>query len=663
MVVAAGASDPIARNREAFRLHHPRVWAVLESLPPPSSRLVVDGDGKSNIDLGGTLLYPKPAEDWTAEQLDLYFAQPDRIGFANPSNCNLSPVSKRLLEKVRVWFADHGPRELSPYPLVDVGFAFLLGVGLGWAVREFVARDLARTMVLVEPIPELLLHSLAVVDWATVFEEAKAKEIDIFFVLGKQPNENVQTMEAFVQFKGQTFIEGSYAFLGYYSWAVAETRRLLNEKLQVHFLSSGFFEDELLMMGNTYGNLSRYSFRTIARRPYLEQKVPVFVVGSGPSLDADMEYIKKWRDRVILFSCGTSLGILLKNGLRPDLHNENENTPQLVKNLEDFHVQYGFQGITLVASTTVNPRVAALFERRWFYMRGGLSSSLLLHGGMEPIRGAAPLVANAAFAAMATMGFREVYLFGVDCGRRRDAGHHAKDAVYYGDDYDNYLPGESFELLETEFDRPVPGNFGGEALTTWYLDMSRASFTAVQGLFKADLFNCSNGARIDGAKPRHAASLSFRGAAGAAMPALALAERQLPAFAAGEFLDRQDLERHRDGHLRFAEAFGGMIDDALREDEGFMAFETRLLSFLDEKGKDFEAVLVIIKGTLRSMVRLGAFGGTRIADPGLRREFLRFFLEHYRKACLWMAGEAGIVMNEIVDRRTDLTPVGENQPE
>ena len=131
-------------------------------------------------------------------------------------------------------------------------------------------------------------------------------------------------------------------------WPLKEARTLLNERIKVFYLSSGFFEDEILMMRNTYYNLRGTAFRLVDRKRHRERSTPVFVVGSGPSLDRDIAAIKKWRDRAIVFSCGTAIGILLKNGIRPDLHVENENTFPLVKNLREFKRRYGFDGIRLV---------------------------------------------------------------------------------------------------------------------------------------------------------------------------------------------------------------------------------------------------------------------------------------------------------------------------
>ncbi|MCP5372638.1 MAG: motility associated factor glycosyltransferase family protein [Hyphomicrobiales bacterium] len=646
------------RNCAAFRARQPTVWALLETFAEPDSRLVRDGDTAVNIDLGEVRLYPKPAPDWSRAQVEAHVADPDHIGFSDPAHCNLSPISRRLLAEVRDHFAAHPQVAVAPAPVVDVGYGFVFGVGLGHHVAELVRRAACRYLILVEPVPEFLRHSLHAVDWEEIFSTAEGQGMELHFVVGADPEGSVLGIERVVFLRNQTFLDGSFALMHYLSWELRQAREILNRKIKTYYLSRGFFEDELLMTGNTYGNLRGGPFHVIGHKPYVEQKTPVFIVGSGPSLDAALPQIAKWADRVVIISCGSSLGILLKNGIRPHLHIENENTEPLVKNLQDFKAAHGLDGITLVASTSVRPEAGALFDRRWFYFRTHLSCTAIFNRGLRPLPGAAPLVANAAFAVATATGFRDIYLFGVDCGRRAEDGHHAGDAIYYDADYDNYLEGEGLELLETEFTRTVPGNFGGEVLTTWYLDMSRVDMAALQSITRANLVNCSNGARIDGARPMAPAAVNITAPPGGAAAALALVEQQLAAFAPDEFLAPLDLPGHVAGCDTFAAAFDAEVDRALEEDTGFWEFERRMSRFRSERAGDCLAVLTILGGTFMSMIRLGAFGGTRITDPAARRRFLRHFMERYRAYCQWMAAETRAMLAEMAAGADRLSPVG-----
>lgn len=642
------------RNRNAFRLHHPKIWAELERIEKPVSRAVIENDLVVNIDLGEIRLYPDPAPAWTVRQLDDYFANPDRLVFENPFHCNLSPVSVEVLRDIGDYLAEHKRSKPASFPVVDVGYAFIFGVGLGLHVADLVRRKVARNLILIEPIPEFLLHSMQAVDWSRIFTAARKQGMAIDFLLGKDPGATIDGIEVLFSRRGTTFLDGSYAYRHYHSWVLQEARAQLNEKIKVFYFSSGFFEDEILMMQNTYGNLRERAFHVVDRRPRIARRMPAFVIGSGSSLDRDLPYIKKWRDRAIVCSCGTSLGILLKNGIRPDLHVENENTLPLVKNLQNFRETYGLDGIRLVCTTTLRPEASGLFDRRWFYYRAPLSSSVVLSGGIEPLPNADPLVSNAGCAALAYLGFQDIYLFGVDCGRHFEGEHHSRDAVYYQDGYDI----NPHNRPDAGFERVVPGNFGGKVVTSWSLDLSRRSITALLKKRDVSVTNCSDGARIEGTRPKVAGALNFTYPPNEQEAVLTDIEKSLPFFKPGEMLDKTDLQAHADACDVFEESFNEVIDKAIEEDSGFWEFEQRLEAFWYGDWSKHKGVLRIIGGSYASMVRLGAFAGTRLRSQKARMAFFHFFLERYRQSCLWMAAETRTLLQEMAERRPEISDVG-----
>lgn len=644
----------VRRNEEAFRQRQPHVWAFLSKVKR-QSQLVLDETGTPvNILVEGTPLYPAPAPAWTEAQLQDYFTDPDRLLLDSIAYCNLSHVAQDMRRAIADYISRHNHR-LTRLPLREIGFAFVFGVGLGYHVEPLLERTGCRRLVLVEPVPEFLLHSLAVIDWEKLFDRMAAGDLEITFSFDPDPARAIFVVENALSLAQPTFLDGSYAYVHYYSWQLRQARALLNEKIKVHYISSGFFEDEMLMMRNSYLNLHRWDLRLITRQAMRRQDMPVFIVGSGPSLDESLPHLKRWRDRAIVVSCGTALGILLKHGLRPDFHIENENTQPLVKNLHAFQAEYGFQGIRLLASTTVPREVGGFFDERFYYFRSHLSSSYLLAPAGHAIPWSAPLVANAAAAAMTAMGFHTFYLFGVDCGRPRDASHHAADAVYHDETYDNYAPGESYEMLETGFDREVPGNFGGTVLTTWYLDMSRTAFTGLISSRGITVFNCCRGARIDGAQPKALVSLRLSGAPDRQAAVIADVAAQLAAFAAGQYLDQLDLAGLADGALAFVAAWEDIIAQARTDEPSFWRLERAIQRLRRDGFADHKAMFAICHSALRSMIRLGVFGGSRIEQAADLQPFFRFFLEHYDATVREMAAQVATMMAEMAEGRQDLS--------
>ena len=157
--------------------------------------------------------------------------------------------------------------------------------------------------------------------------------------------------------------------------------------IQSHYVTTGFYDDEKVMSANTVANFSRHSFRLMRKQDMLEQRIPVFIVGCGPSLDKDLPYIKKWQDRAVIVSGGSALGVLLKAGITPDIHVELENGPQTVSVLKNLVNAYDLSQVRLMATSTLHPDVASLFLSVWFFSGQWSPVQCFLPGMRCPWRG------------------------------------------------------------------------------------------------------------------------------------------------------------------------------------------------------------------------------------------------------------------------------------
>ncbi len=641
--------DLFERNSAAFRRHAGTAWRVVEGIQDPASTLVDGPNGPDNVNLGSSTLYRAGAGAETRQQLDSYFEDPDRLKFSTVSHCNLVGVSFDLFQALKPFAERHLTGEVfRELPVVDIGYCFVFGVGLGHHLPELFERTGCKVMAIVEPVHEFLRHSMRVIDWAAMFEKAESEGREIHILPRPTPLDASEALFTLIEGRGRTFLNGSYAYHHYYSWELRKTRELFNAKMDSYHWSKGYFEDEVLMMRNALANYSRYSFRMVSRRAHLAQTAPMLIVASGPSLDADLPQIARLRDSALICSAGTALGILLKNGIRPDFHVENENSFPLVNNLRRFRDAHGLQGIVLLASSTVAPEAVELFDEAWFFLRAGLSSTELLSGGHQPLVAAAPLVANAAFSALSTLGFRHLYLFGVDCGRRPDTSHHSKDAVYLEPGYDNWLGDASLKQIEDSFDREVPGNFGGVVETSWKLEYSLTLFLRAQQLHDLRLFNCSNGAAIPGARPKAAAALRLLPLEMPRDRIVASVAGQLHAYSPGTLIDADGLTALRRSCDVLDEIVPPLVAETRAEDSLFSELDARLRRRMSERAADLRGISQMARETMYSGVRVGAYIGGRIDDEGLRAEFMDLFLDRFEDMCERIADQGRDLFDQLI---------------
>ncbi len=649
-------TDRFVKNARFFQDRFPAAWTALSVVDAATEAQIatpVIEDGRVvNLDIGkGALLYPKAGPDWAAEQIETNFKNPDRIVFDSPEICNVSPVTKPVFAAIGRYLNNHGLTTLEGAPVVDSGFAFILGIGLGYHLAPLIERRVARHLVLIEPVAELLFHSLSSIDWEDIFQSARENDINVHFIIAKPPEQIMLSLHRLIDGEGPVFLDGSLAYVHYATPAIEQTRNLMNEELRLHFPSLGFFEDEMLMLRNTYLNALGNPFYAIEPGRSGAASIPVLIVGSGPSLNQDIEDIRRLSKHALVASCGTALSILLDHGIRPDIHVENENHPLIAKNLERVLSDHSLDGITFIAPTTVDPQAGAVFSKRWYYLRDHYcSSNILLGKNMAPLPESSPIGANVALSSLLALGFNHIYFFGVDCGHKEGADHHAEGSVYLDDTYHD--PEANIKISRWER-RKVPGTFGGEVLSTPLWERSRHNMSRLLGNSpQARVVNCSDGAAIPGAMPRRSAEVVLAEPATAKAAALAEMEAKMRFFEAGGFLDGIDgLGDEAKACAGFMEGFSNLIETAKIEDMGFWQVNQRIRAFSGSNKDRYRGPLAIIGTTITNMIRLGAFFGTRIANDDARLEFLRFFLEQYLPACREMAEEAKILLDEMAERR------------
>ena len=625
------SEDLRKKNIEFFKEFDPELYKRIEESPKPSSALSFV-DGKiDNILVNGVKMYGTNVSDYCRNQMDGFWEKPERIVFADVTRANPAPVSRGMMQKLnKRFFEKERITDSSSAPVVDSGYCFVLGLGLGEFISELVEKSTARHFVVVEPIFELFTQSLSVVDWPSVYEILKEKKSDLTFFFKTKPAEIVGDIEIFVRKRGNTFLDGSYFLVHYPSWEMQETYRILRERLRNYYQTTGFFEDELVMMRNSFQNLVFSDYRFIKRKRYIQQDYPVFVVASGPSLEFDMEVIKKYRDHVILVTSGTTIHKLLNEGIVPDYHAELENVEAVYDLLKPKAEQFDLSSITLLASTTVDKRVPKLFGDIYFFARGSVSATTVFCKDVGELPEVAPYSANAALTSIASLGFRNLYLFGVDCGRYEGAKHHVSGSVYEEIGIDDGVE----EALN--FELSVPGNFGGAVTTTVLLDMSRWHIINVINRLGLRVFNCSHGARIDNATPLSSGAIRLTNEPNQQGKVKELLNKQSKLYCDGEYIDLEILKADSEKADDLIKALASFMDESREDITSFFDFDKAFEKFWDENWDEYGHMLIIMGGSFASMIRMGAFMGVRMTEDADREKFITAFYDCFEEQCVWM---------------------------
>jgi hypothetical protein len=622
--------DFAERSRAAFAARFPGGAAELDAIVAPDTSAVIEDGVAVDVVVADAQLYGGNAVGFAAEQVSAFMKKPLRLFMENPGSAGLvSEICVRLLNALKDELTERGMTEIERHPSGNPTFLIVFGLGLGHHVMELVRRTEARWLVIVEPTLELIKHSFQALDWAALIDELEARDGAVYLVTDPDPAKMVAGIVAQVAKHGVPFIDGAWVFTHYPLWSFAQARTKLHQAVQYAFVNRGFFEDEIKMMSNAVANFTAAPHWLIEGKPRLQRPETAVIVGAGPSLDESLETLHRIRDRVVLFSGGTALRPLLRNGLVPDFHCELENVPIVVDVLTEAGKHGDLSKIRLIASATVDPRVPPMFREAFFYFRDSVSSTMLLAHGLRVLQGAAPTCVNTAMAAAISLGFTEIALMGTDCGTRVGGRDHASGTVYSG----------GLVKARDNFPIEVEGNFGGVAKTDWVYDACRRMLGEAIKVYGLSPINCSDGALIPGARPVVPEAVEIDAPAVDHEALIGDLKHALIAFEPAEILRDRDFADMADDTKDLYRELREILAGFEPEGADFAGVYRAVREFLGEAPKKFREADSMSSGTLFALPRIGMFYGYRVKVGDTRRAMFEVFMRETREIINRMESE------------------------
>jgi len=478
-------------NLNFFKENFPALYVQMKDYEPQADLVLEDQNGPDII-FQGTAFYKQSAHNHAKKQLEKFTKDPSRIllGEINEETVDVDarPVLHNVLERA----ADDGivfqeqQSTLTTYNVVSLGF------GLGQHIAGLIDITQCRNLIIVEPNFEFLYQSLWLFDWQEFGDSCRKEKRWFHLLTDRNPESNLNNIRLIFRQYGATSFDGMVVYEHYANPTFEPLKKFFTNDADMMFSGLGYFDDELNMVGNTYGVLSSGE-ELVMDWSSVNPGFPVFIIGSGPSLDEACDFIVKNQDRAIIISCGTSLAVCLRMGVKPDFHIEMERGQAQIDLPSDLQDEgYDLDDIWLIGSTTLLPSVKNVFKKRAFFFRQMLSSYPVFSGRPNQcIRFPSPSVTNSGLSFAQDIGFREFYFFGIDLGFKDPDHHHSLST--------------SYKWAWTEqYDREFKGNFGGTILSNHFFSWIR---DGIEGAVKEHslgmkYYNCSDGAEITNVLPK-----------------------------------------------------------------------------------------------------------------------------------------------------------------
>jgi len=370
----------------------------------------------------------------------------------------------------------------------ELRFCIVGGTDGGHLLNETVARHQIKHLVVIESDLASFNRSLSVTDWPALFRDFDEKGGTIYFHIGPVTLEVKERISQHLKDIG-TFNASNIFMVHDDSHEGKKGIANAVQCLQDVINSLGFYDDERVGLAHTAHKMkegARFMHNMIL--PWIDK--PAVVCGNGPSLLKLLPQIKRHRKHLYLISCGTAIGVLYEKGIKPDFHIEQER-PKVTSNWTKLRTTPEFRdGITCIGLNVVHPQTHGLFKDIAYCLKSNDFGGVLAEQhapDMPRLMFVNPLVANCGSAVACALGFKHVYLAGVDCSFAKDGASHS---------------GKS-SMVTKGIDRmEIEGNFRDKVeTTTLYNESKKALEYLIKSNPRTIFYNLCDGARINGARP------------------------------------------------------------------------------------------------------------------------------------------------------------------
>lgn len=501
------------KNMEMFKGVAKSIYDQFIDYQPEELRLSFDEQGYLNLvnyKLNNKPVYSSNPVQFTKKQFEAFCHTPtmSAIRFGKSKIINLDHKHPQLVnacldeytaQNNEKYYSTNGP----------IGFMLMTGCGLGYQIEHFVNELDIRNLCIYDPHKDSFYAALHAIDWTPILQKMTGPGRMLKFLIGVTPMDAMADMKLLGDRIGLYNLVYTFIYRHFSSVKEDEFIELYRKEFHLNASGTGFFDDEQVSLAHTINNINSGAkfFKYSATKPELP---PAFVIGNGPSLDEHIEYIREHAPNAVIFSCGTSIASLYKVGIKPDFHVEMERNSNTASWIEHGTPESFRSDLTLLCLNTIAPEVAPLFADACLAVKPNDVGQHIIEGefpgrNLLPLMLCNPTVTNAGLSFALTMGFKEVYLFGVDLGVRADGAHHSSLSLYYDLEKKTKQKGYSgFERKEGDYE--IPGNFDDIITTNPILHSTKTNMEILMRHLQRsgvefNVYNPNRGAFIDGAQP------------------------------------------------------------------------------------------------------------------------------------------------------------------
>ncbi|MBB1293551.1 motility associated factor glycosyltransferase family protein [Pseudoalteromonas sp. SG43-7] len=519
-IFATEANERFEKNFECFSEFFPDIAIAIKNFKTKDDfclHVTESGHGNFIPSGGNTLLYSQDPITQTEKQIQAQRERPvfsltDYTGY--PEDDDDTRIHSRYMVKLTRFMkkvrAESKPvvRNLpSSFPS-----AVIFGIGLGYHVPLLLEDTQFDYIFLVEPDFEQFFASLFCTDWFEIIKKIDSNGGCLFFHLGVDHKSFIIDLEKIAEDIGAFSLVRSFC---YQHTPGTELNVLIKQWSEDYFrfqFGHGFYNDAITGLAHSIHHIRNKAALLTKTTQEIDFDTPIFIVGNGPSLDEAEVFLKNNHQKGIVIAAGTAIASLYKKGIPVDFHVLVERPYSNYKIFGDIFPADEYKKVNLLGLNTLYPDTNKRYKWAGIAGKGNEAGTCLmdvisqvhLSQILPLIPYCNPVVANAALSFLLHMGFRNIYLFGIDNGKQPSGSHHSKDSIYKVNNDDD---SEGYGSLEFN-GRLIEGNLGGHVVSNDLFLVAHAQLEKLLSLYKVNnCINVGNGAKLQGAIPTAADNL------------------------------------------------------------------------------------------------------------------------------------------------------------
>ncbi len=313
---------------------------------------------------------------------------------------------------------DYCNKNLDSSLLMKKIYKFMfLGVGLGLDINKIAHKTDADVFLVIESDIELFRLSLFTCNYNEVFEKRV-----VFFAIAQNSEEFANT---FLEFYDYAFIRNHYLKFSLFS----AKDEIYIKTIQNNILTrpeNCYSHAALLEKGaRVFKKISKgYKFLSMLKKDesFFNDK-PVLVLGAGPSLGANKEWLKKYHKNFIIIAPFMTLRVLYPLGIAPDIIvHIDENDDVAIRDVALYQDKENFFDNSLfIFSASVSNIFFDTFEKESIYLLEDRTKYKLNDNYLEIAS-----VGEGVYAIGLSLTSQDIYLLGIDLAVGDDGATHSK---------------------------------------------------------------------------------------------------------------------------------------------------------------------------------------------------------------------------------------------